>query len=55
VDDRLTTDQVENIRRNVLSIIRKVGHEVRLPTNLQILVCSSVDGDRLPAGGSHLE
>ena len=55
VDDRLTTDRVEDIRRNVLSIIRKVWQEVRLPKNLQILVCSSVDSDRLPAGASHLE
>jgi hypothetical protein len=55
VDDRLTTDRVEDIRRNVLSIIRKVGHEVRLPKNLQILVCSTVDGDRLATGASHLD
>jgi hypothetical protein len=45
VDDRLTTDRVEDIRRSILSIIRKIGHEGRLPTNLQILVCSSVNGD----------
>ncbi len=44
VDGRLTTDRVEDIRLNVLSIIRKLGHAVRLPTNLQILACSSVDG-----------
>ena len=50
VDDRLTTDRVEDIRRSVLSIIRKLGHEVHLPTNLQILVCSSQEGDRLPVG-----
>jgi len=55
VDDRLTTDRVEDIRRNVLSIVRKIGHEVRLPTNLQILVCSPADGGRLPAGPSRLE
>ena len=41
VDDRLTTDRVEDIRRNILSIIRKIGHEARLPTNLRILACSS--------------
>lgn len=40
VDDRLTTDRVDDIRRSILSIIRKLGHEVRLPTNLQILACS---------------
>ena len=41
VDDRLTTDRVEDIRRHILSIVRKLGHEVRLPTNLQILACST--------------
>lgn len=40
VDDRLTTDRVEDIRRHILSIIRKLGNEVRLPSNLQILACS---------------
>jgi hypothetical protein len=55
VDDRLRTDQMEDIRCDVLSILRKVGHEIRLGTNPQILVCSSVDADRLPAGSSHLE
>ena len=44
VDDRLTTDRVEDIRRNILSIIRKIGQEVRLPTNLQIVACSPGDG-----------
>lgn len=55
VSDRLTTDRVEDICRNVLSIIRKLGHEARLPKNLQILVCSSANGDRLHAGGPRLE
>ena len=41
VRDRLTTDRVEDIRRNILSIVRKLGHEVGLPTNLQILACSA--------------
>ncbi len=44
VDERLTTDRVEDIRRNVLSLIRKVGHDSRLPTHLQILACGSADG-----------
>ncbi len=42
VNDRLTTDRVEDIRRHILSIIRKLGYEVRMPTNLRILACSSV-------------
>lgn len=41
VPDRLTTDRVEDIRRHVLSIVRKLGNETRLPTNLQIFACSS--------------
>jgi hypothetical protein len=44
VDERLTTDQVEDIRRNVLSLIRKFGPGSPLPTHLQILACSPVDG-----------
>ncbi len=40
ISDNLTTDRVEDIRRNVLSIIRRLGHEVRLPVNLKILACS---------------
>jgi len=46
VDDRLTTDRVEDIRRNILSIIRKVDFAIRLPTHMQILGCSSVDNGR---------
>ncbi len=42
VDDRLTTDRVEDIRRHILSIIRKLGYDVRMPTNLRILAVSSV-------------
>lgn len=49
VEDRLTTDRVEDIKRNVLSIIRKLGHEARLPTNLQIVACGSKQIARVPA------
>ena len=47
ISDNLTTDRVEDIRRNVLSIIRRLGHEVRLPVNLKILACSEVKADPL--------
>lgn len=53
VNERLTTDQIDDIRRNVLSIMRKLGHEVRLPTNLQIFACSPDEGRRLAPGGGH--
>ncbi len=49
VRDGLTTDRVEDIRRNVLSIIRRLGHEVRLPVNLKIFACSEVKADSLLA------
>lgn len=55
VDDRLTTDRVDDIRRNVLSIIRKLGHEVRLPTHLQILACGDAAGGGLRAAAGRLE
>lgn len=47
VDERLTTDRVEDIRRNVMSIVRKIGHEVNLPASLQILACGPADTNRL--------
>lgn len=39
MDKRLTTDQIDDIRNNVLSIMRKLGHEANLPKNLLILAC----------------
>jgi len=41
VHESLTTDRVEDIRRNVLSIVHKIASEVRVPTNLKILACSA--------------
>jgi hypothetical protein len=49
IRDSLTTDRVEDIRRNVLSIIRRLGHAVRLPVNLRILACSEEQVDSLLA------
>jgi hypothetical protein len=40
VDGQLTTDHVEDIRRNILSIIRRFDHKANPPTNLRILACS---------------
>jgi len=48
VHESLTTDQVEDIRRNVLSIMRKMGSEVRLPINLEILTCSAAEPEYVP-------
>jgi hypothetical protein len=48
IRDRLTTNQVDDIRRNILSILRKLGPLVRLPGDLKILACneSGVDSPR---------
>jgi hypothetical protein len=45
VHDSLTTDRVDDIRRNVLSILRKLGHTVRLPNHLRILGCRAVEAE----------
>jgi hypothetical protein len=37
--DRITTDRVEDVRRNVLSILQRLFPDVRLPTLLDILPC----------------
>lgn len=47
LDDRLTTDQVEDISRNILSIVRKLGHEIHLPRNLQIVACRSAQSEAI--------
>jgi len=55
VEDRLTTDRVEDVRRNVLSIMRRLFPEVRLPAVLEILPATADhDGPdaRSPAPGS---
>ena len=37
VEDGLTTDRVEDVKRNVLSIVRRLCPDVRLPNVLEIL------------------
>jgi hypothetical protein len=44
VHDRLSTDRVDDVRRNVLSILTRLFPETRLPAHLEILVCHE-DGD----------
>jgi hypothetical protein len=40
VHEQLTTDRVEDIRRNVVSILHKTSSEAQLPAHLKILACS---------------
>ena len=55
IHESLSTDQVDDIRLHVLSIMRRLGREVRLPSVLKILACSAVQADYLPAGGRPVE
>jgi hypothetical protein len=43
VEDGLTTDRVDDVRRNVLSILQRLCPEVRLPQQLDIWVCLPAD------------
>jgi len=39
IDDRLTTDRVDDVRRNVVSIMHRLCPETRIPETLQIIAC----------------
>ena len=39
IEDRLTTDRVEDVRRNVLSILTRLCPETRLPQVMEIWAC----------------
>ena len=39
IDERLTTDRVDDVRRNVLSILQRLCPDTRLPATLEILAC----------------
>jgi hypothetical protein len=48
VQDRLTTDRVDDVRRNVLSILRRLCPDSRFPEHMEVLVCG-VDSGPLEA------
>jgi hypothetical protein len=39
VDERFTTDRVDDIRRNVLSILQRLCPDTRFPATLEIFPC----------------
>jgi len=43
--ETLTTDRVEDIRLNVMSIMQKLRPAVRCPSNLQILACRAMESE----------
>ncbi len=46
IHERLTTERVDDVRRNVLSILRRLVPEIRLPSDLQILGCRAASSVR---------
>ena len=48
VHETLTTDRVEDIRCHVLSILRRLGSELRLPAHLKIVACSASENGCAP-------
>ena len=49
IHERLTTDRVDDIRRNIVSILNRICPETRLPQQLEILACSREDGSEKPS------
>jgi hypothetical protein len=41
IEDKLTTERVDDIRRNVLSILQRLCPETRFPATLDIFACES--------------
>jgi len=48
IHEALATDRVDDIRRNILSILRKLGPAVPLPTTLRIFACRVVNETYTP-------
>jgi hypothetical protein len=48
VREALATDRVDDIRRNILSILRKLGPAMPLPTTLRIFACRAVNETYTP-------
>ncbi|HEX4826498.1 MAG TPA: hypothetical protein VFV19_19540 [Candidatus Polarisedimenticolaceae bacterium] len=41
IEDTLTTERVDDIRRNVLSILQRLCPETRMPATLDIFACET--------------
>ena len=39
IEDRLTTERVDDVRRNVVSILHRLCPETRIPETLEIIAC----------------
>lgn len=50
VSERMTTDRVDDVRRNVLSILQRLAPDTRFPNQLDILVCEPNSSEAPPPG-----
>jgi hypothetical protein len=50
IHERLTTQRIDDICRNIFSILQRVCPDQRLPHNLEILAARSGDSDEAPQG-----
>ena len=48
VEDRLTTDRIDDVKRNVLSFMQRLFPDTRPPKELQIIVCGDGEGEPTP-------
>ena len=49
IHERLTTDRVDDVRRNIFSILNRLCPETRLPQQIEILACSSEQEPKKPS------
>jgi hypothetical protein len=48
IEDGLTSDRVDDVKRNVLSIVRRLLPDTRLPSEMEILVCLGPADEQQP-------
>jgi hypothetical protein len=46
IHERIATDRVDDVRRNVLSILQRLFPDVRFPAKLDIFACEPVEPER---------
>jgi hypothetical protein len=50
IHERLTTERVDDVRRNILSILHRLVRDVRLPEDFEIVACSATETGCVPGG-----
>ena len=53
IHERMTTERIDDICRNISSILNRLLPETRLPTKFEILACSDGESVELPSEGGN--